>query len=113
MDAAKLERLTNEVLRFLDWTSLRTRYRQTGDEWKARHRQFLFEPLDHRKVENWREIAAIAATLNSVPAIADRMAELKRAGLTAALHSYEESGFSALVLIVTFDETGQSALEEG
>jgi len=58
-------------------------------------------------------MAAAAATLNSVPAIADRATELRRVGVTAELHSNEESGFSALVLTVTFDEAGRGALEEG
>ncbi|MGB6569984.1 MAG: hypothetical protein WBF02_22065, partial [Xanthobacteraceae bacterium] len=80
---------------------------------QSKFHRFSFNPFDYWKVQDWKEIAAAAATFSSVPAIANRVAELARSGLTAELHSYEESGFSALVLTVTFDETGRSALEEG
>jgi hypothetical protein len=113
MDATKLDRLTREVLGILDWSSLKVRYRQSEKQEKSQFHRFSFNPLDYRKIQDWKEIAAVAATLGSVPAIADRVAYLAKAGLRAELHSYEESGFSALVLTVTFDETGRSALEEG
>ncbi|HTT48475.1 MAG TPA: hypothetical protein VMG39_10805 [Pseudolabrys sp.] len=113
MDAAKRDKLTNEVLRNLDWTSLRTRYRHTCNRSQSQFDRFAFDALDYCKVQNWKEMTAVAATLNGVPAIADRVGQLKKAGVTAELHSYEESGFSALMLTVTFDDTGRSALEEG
>src|SRR5579863_489226 len=108
MDATKLDRLTREVLGILDWSSSKERYRQSERQEKSQFHRFSFKPLDYRKVQDWKEIAAVAATLSSVPTIADRVAELARAGLTAELHSYEESGFSALALTVTFDETGRN-----
>ncbi len=113
MDATKLDKLTHEVLRKLDWSSLRARYRQTDNRWKSQFRRFSFDPLDHCKVQNWKEMTAAATTLNNVPAITDRVGQLKQVGVTAELHSCEESGFCALVLTVTFDETSRNTLEEG
>ena len=92
MDAAKRDKLTSEILRNLDWTSLRARYRQTCNRRKSQFHSFAFDALDHCKVQDWNEMTAAATTLNNATAIADRVSQLRQAGVTAELHSYEEFG---------------------
>jgi hypothetical protein len=114
-DAEKLSAFASRILKDLEWQSLLERYRGSSEFWGRPRPEnrfyFFFDPLDYRNVANWRVLAAIADQLNADLSLVARFAELQEFGIEPKVTTYEESGFSALIVIVRFNKDGLNALE--
>jgi hypothetical protein len=115
-DAEKLSAFASRILKDLEWQSLRERH-LSGSEFWGRPRPenrfyFYFDPLDYRNVDNWRVLAAVADQLNADLSLIARFAELEELGIKPIVTTYEESGFSALIVRVEFNHDGLKALED-
>jgi hypothetical protein len=114
-DAEKLSTFTSQILKDLEWQSLRERHRRSSEFWERPRPEnrfyFFFDALDYRNVANWRVLAAIADQLNADLSLLARFAELEQFGIEPTVTTYEESGFSAVIVMVKFNKDGLNALE--